>query len=128
MAKIFGRRKERDLTKERLERVVPVAKEALKLIANAELPMGDVHERDNHKFDAVAKDILKLMLDARLKYVEKEFLFQLILQPVGMLKEVVLKSLSNSFDKVIEKLLKKEFRDTDLQDMDNLLQQPKGSA
>ena len=125
MAKFFGNGKPKDLTKERMKKMVPLARQVLEMIVEAELPMGDLHAHDNEKFNSLAKNILQLMLENEVKYIDKDFLFQLCLQPIDMAKEVVLKSLKNSFDQLIEKALKKDFLDVTLLDMDRILKENK---
>ena|SRR3990167_1234984 len=125
MAKFFGNGKPKDLTKERMKKMVPIARQVLEMIVDAELPMGDLHAHNNEKFNSLAKNILQLMLENEVKYIDKDFLFQLCLQPIDMAKEVVLKSLKNSFDQLIEKALKKDFLDVTLLDMDRILKENK---
>ena len=125
MAKFFGNGKPKDLTKERMKKMVPLARQVLEMIVEAELPMGDLHAHDNEKFNMLAKNILQLMLENEVKYIDKDFLFRLCLKPIDMAKEVVLKSLKNSFDQLIEKALKKDFLDVTLLDMDRILKENK---
>lgn len=126
---MFGNNKiEKRLDKElknahkiREEEVVPAALEILKFIAGKDLPTGEVHVRDNDKFQVIAKEVLGIMLKHNLKYVDKEFLFQLIKQPVDQIAEIVIRSLGRSFDTAIDKALKKEFREVRLEDLDKLI-------
>ena len=112
---------EKDLTKEREEKLAPVAQEIIEMIANAKLPIGETHAHDNGKFDHVAGEVLKLMLKHEVKYADKSFLFQLVLQPFDIVKETVHLSLTKSFDLVINRALKKDFGDVTLKDMDQIL-------
>ena len=123
MGKLFKKKdKEKDLTRERNEKVIPIAQDVLKLVADAALPMGDnVHAHDNVKFDAVSKKILELLLEKDIKYVDTNFLFQLVLQPLEIIKETVVLSLKRSFDLAETKAMGKEYREITLQDMDNLI-------
>ena len=116
-------KKQKDLTKERMERVAPVALADLKRIAEAELPVGDHNAHDNDKFNAVAKEVIGDMISGELKYVDKEFLFQLVLQPFDMIGQIVNKSLSESLNKAEKNLFGKEFREVTLSDLDNILKQ-----
>lgn len=126
--KIEGNGKERDLTKERLDKLVPLAREIIEAITEAQLPLGDTHAHDNAKFDFVTSKVLKIMLNNEVKYVDKEFLFQLVFQPFDVIKETVLMSLRKSFDLVIDRSLHKEFREFTLLDMDRTLKAPKEVA
>ena len=119
MAKLFG--KEKDLTKEREEKVVPVARKIIKLIIEAELPMGSIHAHDNPKFAATAKEVLGLMLEVDMKYVDKDYLSQVILQPFDSVMEIVKRSLGESFNNAEKKVFGKDFRDLTLGDLDKVL-------
>ena len=62
-----------------------------------------------------------VIIKNEVKYVDKDFVFQLVLQPIDQIKQIVLQSLSNSFDEVLNRALPKEFRELTLKDMDNAL-------
>lgn len=118
MAKII---KEKDLTKERDERLIPLAQKIVELITEAKLPIGDVHAHDNAKFTNVARNILSIMLDANTKYVEKEYLFQLVFQQFDNIAQIVKKSLDESFNSAENKLFGKQYRELTLSDLDEVL-------
>ena len=111
------------LHKERLEKCVPLAKKLIKEIANADLAIGDAHAHDNDAYEAVAKEILKIFLYEDFKYRDKEFIFQLVLQPFDQIREIVVKSLAQSFDRAINVALKKDFMEVTVMDLDNLLKE-----
>lgn len=117
MAKLFGK-KEEDLNKKRLKEVVPVAKQLIKLIADAGLEIGEVHAHNNDKYNAIAKEVLQSLLDNNIKYVDKDFVFQLILQPFDQIREIVSMSLKESFDTAMNKAFGVEFREIRLSDVD----------
>ena len=124
MTKLFKYNgKEKDLTKERNERLIPVAQKIIGLIVEMELPMGNVNAHDNPKFTAAAKTILEEMLDANVKYVDIDFLFQLALQPLDNILQIVKKSLSESFNSAETKLFRKEYREITLVDLDRVLKE-----
>lgn len=113
---------QKDLTKEREEKLSPVAQKIINLISEAKLPLGsELHAHDNPKFSSVAKSILGVMLENEVKYVDSTFLFQLVLQPFDNIREIVMKSLSESFNKSEEKLFRKEYREVTLADLDRIL-------
>ena len=120
MGKLF-KNKEKDLTKERSKELIPVARGIVKLIVDADLNIGDQHKDDATRYDNVTKQILELMLEKNVKYVDKDFLFQLVLQPFDIIKESVQLSLRKSFDRAIDKSLGKEFREVRLDDLDKIL-------
>lgn len=110
-----------DLTKERVEKLTPIAYEILALITEAKLPIGDIKNESDESYNMVASKILAIMLREEVKYVDVDFLFQLVFQPPSIAKETVVLSLKHSFDQVINKSLHKEFRDVTLKDMDTIL-------
>ena len=122
MGKIFkGNGSAKDLSKQRDKQLIPIVQEIIKIILEANLPVGELHANDNAKFDHVAKQILTLMLEHKVKYVDKDYLFSLVLQPLNVVKETVDTSLKMSFDNVINKSLGKDFREVTLEDMDRVL-------
>ena len=121
----FSKRQQKNLTKERELELAPVAKEIIKMIAEADLPVGEIHARDNSKFNDVSEKILRLLLRKDIKYVDKDFLFQLVLQPIDMIKQTVMISLGKSFDDAIDQSLGKGFREIRMTDLDEILRVPK---
>lgn len=117
----FFQGKPRDLTKERMEKLLPIAKEVVRIIAGNNLPMGDNKDLDIKRYDSVSKDVLQYMLDNEVKFSDKEFLFQLVLQPFDLVKETIFLSLKNNLDSAMNKVLKKDFREITLKDIDVIL-------
>ena len=117
--------KEKDLTKDRLVKLAPLAQQIIEMITEAKLPIGDVHAHDNAKFDHVAGKVLQIFLENEIKYSDKEFMFQLVLQPFDVIRETVVLSLKKSMDIVMERLLTKDFRDVTTKDMDDVMRRPK---
>lgn len=118
---ILKKQKPKDPTQERLDKLSPIAQNVIKLITDANLPVGDHNAHDNNKFNNVAKEVIGQMLDNDVKYVDKEFLFQLVLQPFDEISQIVTKSLKESFNKTEQKLFGKDFRDVTLGDIDKIL-------
>jgi hypothetical protein len=102
-----------DLHAEMMARVVPVARAIIAMVADGTLPIGD---------DAIARDadgkplpmgeanrpeaykeaalrVMKLMLDADLKWAERHLLFQVVAQPSEILRNIVLTDLDKTFDR-----------------------------
>ena len=80
MAKRFFKKKEKDLSAEREKKLTPVARQLVKIILDAELPIGNFVANEFSRFNNVATNIIQLMMDNDMKYVDKEFLFQLALR------------------------------------------------
>lgn len=162
MGKKFWKKVEKDLSAEREKRLTPVAKELVGIVLGAGLPIGDYNKTGLDLFNDASQQIIQLMLDNDVKYVDKVFLFQLalknemdtilakyvgkvefkdkdgkeqvltlnketlasiILQPFELIKGIVISSLENSFNKVIDKKLGKDVLFVTLNDMDAILKE-----
>ena len=154
---------EKDLSEEREKKLTPVAKQLVKIVLDAGLPIGSYNGKDSiDLFNDASQQIIQLMLDNDVKYVDKVFLFQLalknemdtilakhvgkvefkdkdgkeqvltlnketlasiVLQPFELIKGIVISSLENSFNKVIDKKLGKDVLFVTLNDMDAILKE-----
>ena len=113
--------KKKDPSQARLDQLVPVAMEMVKQIALRELKVGNLTPKDEEAYLNASTEMLQFMLDSGVKYSDKEFLFQLILQPFDKIGEIVKTALAKSFDNAINNLMGKEFRELTLKDIDNIL-------
>lgn len=114
---------ERDVTKERDDRCVPVAKEVIKLIAAVDGLAGNVKpELLRESYDGVAKDILQLYLDKEIQISEINFVGQLVLQIVNQVTDIVNNSVNHSLKKAEVKVFGKEMREVTFKELDELLQ------
>lgn len=109
------------------EQLKPVVQKILELIANLHLPVGNTSKEDEEKLYQASEQVLKLILDSNIKYMEKDILFQLVLQPLDTIKNIVLASLNRSANKVVARKFGKEFQEVTLQEMDEILKQPEPS-
>lgn len=108
---------------ERLARCVPVAQEILKLIGDATPYMGEIAsviERDNH-FLELGKEVLEIMLAHDIKYSERQFVFQLVLQPIESIKTIANASVETNFEAAMTKLFGKDIMEVSMSDLNNLL-------
>ncbi len=71
------------LSKKRFDETMPVVKKIVRIIFDSDLPLRKIHARENIKFDAVAKECMTVMLDSGMRYVDKDFLFQLVTKEYG---------------------------------------------
>lgn len=125
MLKDIVKEHERDLTKERDERCVPVAKEVLNMIAAVDGLAGNVKPELLEKcYDQVAKDILQLYLDKNILVSEANFVQQLVLQIINESLGIVSISINNNL-KNIEKMMfgGKDVRDVGMQELDAKLKE-----
>lgn len=110
--------KDRDIKeeyKERTNRCLPVAQKILEMLAEEKLPMGELADKQGeikedvkNRYDDFASKILVLMLESNIKYSERNFLFQLIMQPFEQSKEKVIRSVERSFERAFTEKWKDE--------------------
>ena len=104
--------------------LVPVAKGIIKIITEADLHVGDNEDRSKEEFEKFRKtteDILKYLQKERIKFSDLNFLFSLVLQPFDYIKGIALESLKQSFERGEVQAWGKEYRDIDLQDIDDMI-------
>lgn len=116
-------KQQRDLTKKRNKELIPVAKELIKLVAETSLPLGDIQESDHLQYKYFAKEILAVLLRNNVRYTDRHFIFQLILQPFDVLKGLVIKSLEESFSLAVDKKFGKDIENFRLEDLDRILKE-----
>lgn len=124
MAKKHNPEKEaKKLTNEVIEDLTPVVRAIIRIIYEADLPVGEVHAHDHAKFEYVKTEIVKVMLRENVKFSDKEFLFQLVLQPFDTMRDMVVRSLQKALDLSFAKIMGKEFRDWTVGDLDKVLKE-----
>ena len=111
----------KDATIERNERVAPLAQKVIKIIADANLPVGDVHAHDNPKFSAVAREVVSELMDSDARHIDITALFQFVIQPFDMIGAIVKESLAKSFNDAESKLFGKDYSTVTLKDLDDIL-------
>jgi len=109
------------LNKDRLERCVPIAKEIIKMIGVADLDVGEEGKVDREKYDAFSMSVLAFLLKQKLKYSEREFVFQLVLQAFDFTQKITLSSLEKGYGICRDKVWGKDYMDIDMEDLDNIL-------
>lgn len=114
-------KKQEDATEERNKRVVPIVQKIIKIIADAELPVGNVNAHDNPKFPAVAREVISELLDSEIRHTDITALFQFVLQPFDMVGTIVKDSLSKSFNDAENKLFGKDYEYVTLRDLEDIL-------
>lgn len=106
------------MAQERIRKMAPLAKEVLKMIADSGVKVDAENAHDNDVYTAVAREVIQYLLDNNIKYMDKEFLFQLMLRPIEDIKEIVIRSLRHSFDYAIDKFFGKDLMDVTIGDLD----------
>jgi len=93
---------ERDYTQERDDRVIPVAKKFIKLLAvRDDLMMGFVQAKEPEKTakyyqKVFQEDVIPLLMEPNLKISDIPFLFSIILQPFQMVATITESSFKNN--------------------------------
>lgn len=91
------------LHKEILERNGKVALEIIKLIGeNDNNVVGDLDDESVMVYNDIVDKVVQLLIDNDIKFSEVDQLFQLVSQPLEMVRDKVLFSNSMSFHKAIE--------------------------
>lgn len=110
-----------DETAARLVALRPLIHEILRFVANADLPVGNNSEEEDNKYFPVAEEILRKLNRDGIMYIEKETVFQLLLQVIDKLKTIVIGSLQKSFNKAMDIKFGKEFDQISVTDIDETL-------
>jgi hypothetical protein len=80
----------KEKAEEGLKRCISIAQEIIKIIARHEIKLGQLTNEEKDKYyDPIAKEILDLMVEKNLLYLEKDFVFQLVLQAIEQTREKV---------------------------------------
>jgi hypothetical protein len=122
--------KERAIDKEyqdRLVRCIPVAEKIIKMIAEEKLPIGELADKEGkikeyvkERYENFAVKVLTLMLESDIRYSERTFLFQLVLQAFDKSREMVIMSIDRSFERAFEAKWKDEL-DITMRDIHEVL-------
>lgn len=107
---------------EKLIRCIPAAREMLTVFSKHSLgvPMGDVAPNDEG-YVPVAEDMLAVLLKHDVRWSEREFVFQLMLQAVNFPKDLALQSLDRSWNAVITALVGKPALELKTSEVDALI-------
>lgn len=107
---------------QRLERCIPVAKQVLEILFKH---LGDDIIGDNAVVDKsmtpIAEEVLALFLEKDIHWTDKNFIFQLAMQPFDHLATVVTNSAELSFDKAASKKWGKDIIDLKFSDIHTAL-------
>lgn len=104
----------------RLTRCIPIAREIQDLVAHRTLPLGD-DVQTSQEYNDCAIEVLQLLLDRNVHWTDREFIFQLALQPLSFVKEIVTNSLTNSWTSTLTGLFGKSINELTMEDVDKAL-------
>ena len=116
-------KQEKDLTKERDERCVPVAKEVMKLIINYDgLMMGTVDVKEAMKsYKNLVQEVKATLLKNNVKINEISYIFQLAFEPLDTVKNMVIENINHQINDLRNTLFGKEFAEVTYSEMDEKL-------
>ena len=113
---------EKDLSKERMDRCIPVAKEVMKLIAAHDGVMGDVtQDQMDESYDGVAKSILQLYLDKNILVSEVNFINSLMQQIIGGPLNIVSGAVNRQLKTAEQSVFGKDLPEVTFQELDVFL-------
>ena len=110
-----------DPTTERINRLRPLVQQILSLIADSKLPIGNNTPEEEDVYFPFSEKVLALLLTPDMKYVDKDTLFQLVLQPIEKVKTIVLNSLNKSMNTAMDLKFGKSFTEITMQDLDETI-------
>ena len=109
--------------KKQLERCIPFAKLVLKTVLEADLDMGDNKDLDEKKYQDTGLKVIAALMESNVAFTDRQFIFQLALQPISKIQELVVESLTKSFNIASEKKWGKDMMDITINDINNVLKQ-----
>lgn len=116
--------------RQRLNKITPIAIEALRIMTDGELLIGENMDKSGNLSDEFRKfyqdrstKVLTLLRDSNIKYSDVDLVISFMVQPIDVLKEMIKNSLNTSAELAQNKLWGKEYLDVTLQDMDNVLKE-----
>lgn len=113
--------KEKDATEESFERLRPMVFSIIELVAKERLPIGNNTKEQDDLYFKAAETVLKTLLDGNMKYVEKEQVFALLLQPFDKIRTIVLDSLNRSANRALDIRMGKSFAELTLPDLHEII-------
>lgn len=110
------------LTNERNERCVPVAKEALRYIVEADLSLGDkTHEEMLKEYSPVVERLLQKMLDTNLPTRDINYIKQIMLEPIEKTCNLLFGSIDATLKEAAKRKWGKNESDLTLGEIDEFL-------
>lgn len=110
-----------DATIESFNRLKPVARAIIQLVYEKAPAIGNNTNEEDDFYFKLAEEVLGFMRDNKVKYMEKESLFQLLLQPFDKIRTIVMSSLNKSANKAVDLRMGKQFGEVTLADLDEIL-------
>jgi len=129
---IAGKEEERvkKAGRERLAKIIPIAKEVLNIIGTADVELGELIDKKGKltedtetKYKVVAEKILVLFLKENIEWADRAFIFQLVMQAFEQSKDAVVNSMELSYDRARTKVWGKDFLDLNMEDINKVLTQ-----
>lgn len=114
------KKEEKDLTKERDDRCVPIAKEFLSLVGKYEKGIiGDgKNEEIAESYRPLAKQILEMYLEKNIRVHESGYIHRLVLQSFQTVQDIIINSLNESLKKAEKEMWGKEASEITIKEID----------
>lgn len=113
-----------DESKARLENIIPVAQEVIKIIAKYPAIIGDMAKYDRMKeYKDTVKEIMELFVERDIPFTDRHFIFELVLQAYDSVKHQTMLSLDMGYNIALKKLFGKDMLDVKLSDIDKILKE-----
>jgi len=116
---------ERDeLYQARIARCAPVSKKVIAIVAKNldSIVLGESVDCDRSILET-AREILELFVAENVRWADRAYVLQLVLQPFAHLNEKISASLDMSWDKALGILFKKDYLDLTFVELDEVLKQ-----
>jgi hypothetical protein len=116
---------ERDYTKERNDKCIPVVWEIMKIISENKGKIGEVTKEDYDSYNDLQVKVLTLFKEKDLTQNDITYIKALLLQAVELPYNLCSDSILRSYDKAVEKIWGKEEIDISVSDIDKVLKAEK---
>jgi len=112
---------------EGLARCIPVAKEIIRILGIHEYKLGVLSDEEKDQYyNPIAEEIIKLMVEKDLLYLEKDLVFQLVFQGLEETRNKVVNSLHLSWELAVKNYFDgKDIVDLTLKDLDKKMKETK---
>jgi len=115
----------KDLTQEREDRCIPVAKKILKIIAEKENSVMGAAERGQivEEYDIILVEVIDLLKKEEVKMIDVNYILQLVLQPLAHLQQYMAESIGKWEKKMFAGIYGKPYGQETLVDLEKKLEE-----
>ena len=110
-----------DLTSQKIAKLKPLVQEMLALIASSNLPVGNLIPEEEDAYATFSEKVLEMFLKYNINYTDKDMVFQLALQPISKVRDIILPSLAKSMNTSMDVKFGKSFTEITMKDLDDII-------